>query len=88
MSASQMVSWGDYDASLEGMGLQSPQYVDNLNKALNAGQSVNPPGSIVAGDGFALRVESLERTLKVLTFKADAIKLWKSIPKTPSFNTI
>jgi len=56
-----MVSWRDY-AGVEGFGQSTQADVDDLNKALAAGQDINPPGSFTAGDGFALRVESLERT--------------------------
>ena len=56
-----MVSWRDY-AGVEGFGHAIQEDVSDLNKALTAGQDQNPPGSFAAGDGFALRVESLERT--------------------------
>ena len=58
---SNMVSWRDYQG-VEGFGHTQMEDVDDLNKALTAGQDINPPGSFTAGDGFALRVESLERT--------------------------
>lgn len=87
MSNGNMVSWRDYEG-VEGFGSATQNDVDDLNKALTAGQSINPPGSVTAGDGFALRVESLERTLKNVTFKMDHIKFWKSIPKLPAYNTI
>lgn len=83
----QMVSWKDYDG-VEGFGSASQSDVDALNKALAAGQEINPPGSIVAGDGFALRVESLEKTLKVTTFKMEHIRLWKNVPKLAAYNTV
>ena len=83
----QMVSWRDYEG-VEGFGVTSQEDVDALNKALTAGQAINPPGSAVAGDGFALRVESLERTLRNTTYKMDHIRLWKSIPKIPAYNTV
>ena len=73
---SNMVSWSDYEG-IDGFGSATQQEVDELNKALAAGQDINPPGSVVAGDGFALRVESLERTLKNTTFKMEHIRLWK-----------
>ena len=84
---SGMVSWKDYEG-VEGFGASSQRDVDNLNKALTAGSSQNPPGSVTAGDGFALRVESLEKTLKVTTYKMEHIRLWKSITKLPSYNTV
>jgi len=86
MSAN-MVSWSHYEG-VDGFGAASQQDVDNLNKALSAGQDVNPPGSVTAGDGFALRVESLERTLKNTTFKMEHIRLFKAIPKLAAYNTV
>jgi hypothetical protein len=83
----QMVSWRDYEG-VDGFGVQTQEEVDALNKALTAGSAQNPPGSAVAGDGFALRVESLERTLRNTTYKMEHIRLWKSIPKIPAYNTV
>jgi hypothetical protein len=82
-----MVSWSDYEG-VEGFGTQSRAHVDELNKALTVGQSIDAPGSVVAGDGFALRVESLENTLKNVTFSMNEIKFWKAIPKLPAYNTV
>ena len=82
-----LVSWKDYEG-IDGYGNASQEDVNNLNKALTAGQAINPPGSAVAGDGFALRVESLESTLKVTTSKMEHIRLWKAIPKLPAFNSV
>jgi len=84
---SDQVSWKDYEG-VEGFGAATQQDVDNLNKALTAGADINAPGSVVAGDGFSLRVESLESTLKVTTYKMDHIRLWKAIPKLPAYNTV
>ena len=84
---SEMVSWKDYDG-VEGFGIASMNDVNDLNKALEAGQEINAPASAVPGDGFALRVESLESTLKVTTCKMQHIKFWKSIPKLAAFNTV
>jgi plastocyanin len=82
-----MVSWRDYEG-VEGFGSASQADVDQLNKALTAGQEINPPGTVTAGDGFALRVESLEQTLKNTTFKMDHVRLWRSIPKLAAYNTV
>lgn len=57
------VSWRDYEG-LEGFGAASAVDVQELRKALAAGQDVSSPG-VSAGAGFPLRIESLERTLKV-----------------------
>lgn len=83
----QLVSWADYDG-VEGFGSRSQSDIDDLNKALAAGQDINPPGAVVSGDGFALRVESLERTLKNTTYKMDHIRFWKGIPKLAAYNTV
>ena len=82
-----MVSWKDYQG-IEGFGSATEQDVAELNKALRAGSDINPPGSVVSGDGFAMRVESLERTLKNTTYRMEHIKLWKSLPKLPAYNTV
>ncbi len=82
-----MVSWRDY-AGVEGFGYTTQEDVDDLSKALTAGQSINPPGSFDAGDGFALRVESLERTLRNTTYKMQHIRLWRSISKLAAYNTV
>jgi hypothetical protein len=78
-----MVSWQDY-AGLEGFGSSE---VGDLRKALAAGQDINAPGA-AAGEGFPLRVESLENTLKVVTYKMDDVRLWQSVTKLPAFNTV
>jgi hypothetical protein len=87
MKMSGMVSWKDYDG-VDGFGSATQKDVDELNKALSAGQEINPPGAVTAGDGFALRVESLERTLKNVTYKMSHIRLWKAIPKLAAYNTV
>lgn len=81
------VSWKDYEG-IEGFGTSTEADLSELNKALRAGQSINPPGSVTAGDGFALRVESLERTLKVTSFKMQHIQLWKLLTKIAAYNTV
>lgn len=81
-----MVSWRDY-AGLEGFGSISGEEVADLRKALAAGQDINAPG-VAAGEGFPLRVESLENTLKVITHKMDDVRLWQSVTKLPAFNTV
>lgn len=83
---SGMVSFSDYDG-VDGFGATTQEDVNDLNKALTAGQEQNPP-AVAAGDGFALRVESLESTLKVTTYKMSHIKLWKNIPKIAAYNTV
>lgn len=71
----------------DGFGVSTADQVVELRKALAAGQDVNDPG-VAAGEGFPLRMESLEATLKNVTFEMDEIKLFKSIPKVPASNTV
>ena len=82
-----MVSWRDYEG-VEGFGSATQQDVDALNKALTAGQDIDAPGAVTAGDGFALRVESLERTLRNTSFKMEHVRFWRSIPKLAAYNTV
>lgn len=71
---------GGYD----GPGAATPAEVEALNKALESGYAI---GAGRTG-GSALRVESLEASLKVLTFTSSHIKLWKKIPKSPAYSTV
>lgn len=82
----QFVSWRDYEG-LQGFGQTTRQDVDDLKKALTAGQDVNDPG-VSSGTGFPLRVESLERTLKVVTYRMDDVRLWRALSKLPAYNTV
>ena len=76
------ISLGDYDG-LNGFGSSSMTDVNELTKALSAGYAVaNQQG------GAALRVESLEASLKVVTFTNKHIKFWKKIPKSPAYSTV
>ncbi len=64
MTLSSFVSARDY-RDYNGYGTTSPDELADLKKALSAGQDVNDPG-VSAGEGFPLRTESLESTLKNL----------------------
>jgi len=80
------VSAQDYQDH-SGFGVSNANEVSDLRKALSAGSDVNDPG-VSAGVGFPLRVESLEATMKNLTFEMDEVKLFKTIPKVPATNTV
>lgn len=82
----KFVSWRDYEG-LDGFGSTSTADVQDLRKALSAGQDINPPAAAF-GQGFPLRVESLERTLKVVTYRMDDVRLWKAVTKLPAYNTV
>jgi hypothetical protein len=83
----KMVSWRDY-SGVEGFEQTTQQDIDDLNKALVAGQDINPPASAVPGDGFAMRVESLERTLRNTSYRMEHIRLWRALPKIAAYNTV
>jgi hypothetical protein len=76
------VSLSHYDG-LNGFGQASAMDVAELSKALEAGYQVtNQTG------GSALRVESLEASLKTVTYTNHHIKLWKKLPKSPAYSTV
>ena len=68
-------------------GIATAGDVDALNKALSAGSDINNPGAS-AGQGFPLRVESLDKTLFVTTYRAKDVKFWKALYKDAAYNTI
>ena len=62
--------------------------VEDLLKAMSAGQQT---GRTLDGDitsGASLKTESLESTVKILTNKDEMIKLWRQIPKQTAYNTV
>jgi hypothetical protein len=69
--------------NLNGFGMDQGQSVNDLAKALEAGYQVSSQTG-----GSSLRVESLEGSLKVLTYTAHHIKMWKKIPKSPAYSTV
>jgi hypothetical protein len=79
--------FGSYDA-LGGSpyGSASQEQLQELLKAIQAGHETAAGGSNETG--FALRPESLEATLKNLTFRDEHVQLWKQLPKSRAFNTI
>lgn len=87
MSYGTFVGASDYDG-IEGFGSASAEEMQNLNKALRSGQDRNAPGTVVAGDGFTLKPESLDRTLKNVTYRMEHIQFWKFLDKTPAYNTV
>lgn len=58
--------------------------LDSLVKALEAGYQLGPNQT----GGSALRVQSLESSLKTLSYTHNHIRFWKKIPKSPAFSTI
>ncbi|GLI90598.1 hypothetical protein [Bacillus subtilis] len=75
----------NFDMQGAGFGIGSQESVANLNKALEAGYGTSPE---TQSGGGAFRVESLESSLKVLTYTDQQIKFWKRIPKLTATNTV
>ena len=77
-------SFQNSTAGMSGFGAGTQQDIAELSKALEAGYQT---GATKTG-GSALRVESLEASLKVLTYTSSHIKFWKKIPKSPAYSTV
>jgi len=73
-----------FEKDIEGFGIGTQEDVAELNKALTTGyeQTTSMTG------GAALRVQSLESTLKLLTFREDHMVVWKDIAKLPAYSTV
>lgn len=71
----------------EGHGATSAQEVDELNKALSAGAGYSGAPTALTGGG-ALQVESLDASLKSVTYEMKNIKLWPVLSKDQAYNTI
>lgn len=80
------VNLSDY---AEGFGTGPESELGDLQKALQAGAITGrETTNLTNASGSPLKVESLENTLKILTFKESDIVLWKNIPKLPAYNTV
>lgn len=77
-----IISLAQYE-DVNTLGISNMREVDALNKALEAGHDMQP-----AQGGGALRVESLESSLKVLTHQAKHCAFWQKVPKTPAYSTV
>lgn len=63
--------------------------LNQLQKALEAGQITGrDTNGMTNASGAPLKVESLDKTLKHLTFNESDIVLWKQVPKKSAFNTV
>jgi hypothetical protein len=61
--------------------------LDELNKALSATYGYEGAPTALTGGGV-LQVESLDATMKSVTFEEQHLKLWPMIPKARAFNTV
>lgn len=80
-----MIDPKQFEGHGDGFGISSQQEVADMNKALSAGYGTDPSAQ---ADGGALRVESLEATLKIVSFMMKNIVFYNDIPKSKAYNTV
>ena len=78
----EVISLAQYN-DVHTFGIESMREVEELNKALEAGHA-DPPRT----GGGSLRVESLEASLKVLTYQSKHCAFWSKVPKLPAYSTV
>lgn len=87
-----MINLNQYQADADLGGLDVPfsnaQEVDELMKAMVAGQITGRDTTDQLLTQEPLKAESLEKTLKLLEFRTKDIKLWNAIPKMAAYNTV
>lgn len=71
----------------EGYGSASAAEVADLNKAISAGAGYAGAPTALTGGG-ALQVESLDASLKSVTYEMKNIKMWPLMAKDQAYNTI
>lgn len=72
-------------SNYQGFGETSAAVLADLNKALTAGFATTPG---TQSGGGALRVESLDATLKIVSFMMKNIVFYNEIPKSKAYNTV
>lgn len=83
-----MVSMNDYANFGSGFGIANAADVEALSKALTTGDYAQANGVAGQVNGAALQVESLEGSLKALTYQENNIQFWKRISKSPAYSTV
>jgi len=77
------------DYQIQGAGEMSVDDLAELQKALQAGSiSGGQSLDLTTASGAPLKVESLENTLKIITYQEGDIVLWQKVPKLPAYNTV
>lgn len=67
----------------------SMQDLENLNKAISALEITGrETADLTTASGAPLKVESLEKTLKTITYGEQNAVFWKNIPRSPAYNTV
>lgn len=83
-----MVELNHYQEADLGGTFSSKQEYGDLFKAIQAGQITGRDTNDLALTGEPLKLESLEKTLRLLDFKMENVKLWNALPKSTAYNTI
>lgn len=83
-----MVTLDDYGAQGQGFMGNEQEGVGQLLKAMQAGQITGRETADQLLTMEPLKVESLERTIRLLEFRLKDVKLWNSIPKLTAYNTV
>jgi hypothetical protein len=74
-----------FESHGEGFGATDSATLGEINKALTAGYAQDV---VSQSGGSALRVESLDSTLKIVSFLEKNIVFYNDIPKTKAYNTV
>jgi len=84
----EQVQLTDYqDADFSGL-FGGQQETQELLKAMQAGAITGRETANQSLTQEPLKVESLEKTLKLLEFRMKDVKLWNAIPKLTAYNTV
>ena len=80
-----VIDRGIYEGHGDGFGESSQAHLNEINKALSAGYATDPASQ---SNGGALRVESLDSTLKIVSFMQQHIRFYNDMPKSKAYNTV
>lgn len=83
-----MVELNHYQEADLGGAFANKQEYGDLVKAIQAGAITGRDTTDLALTGEPLKLESLDKTLKLLDFKMENVKLWNAIPKSTAYNTV
>ncbi len=83
-----MIELNHYQETDLSEAFASQQEAGDLLKAMQAGQITGRDTTDLALTQEPLKVESLEKTLRLLEFRQKDVKLWKDIPKLVAYNTV
>lgn len=77
------------DTVMFGNANTTQEQLNDLSKALEAGEITGRDTTDSStASGAPLKMESLDKTLKLLTYREADIVLWKKVPKLAAYNTV